>query len=210
VNEPRRALAATLRHIDCLLGDGRSRDEVLDLDQLSIAGGEPQDVVKQLLAGEEPSAEDVSDRIVRRFGHLRHTRRRPDGSMYSYEQIAASFGATRARLSNLVNTWKKTQGQDEGHGASRAGGPLAATQAGIETFFFGEPNGWLSADPASALNRALQPVLAELREAAGQESYSDQRAYALRAARLPAEKRKLLEAFMDALEGEVREEQQGQ
>ncbi|XDO64386.1 hypothetical protein HEP84_57380 [Streptomyces sp. RLB1-33] len=36
---------------------------------------------------------------------------------------------------------------------------MASTQAGIETFFFGQPNGWLSADPQASLNHALQPIL---------------------------------------------------
>jgi hypothetical protein len=36
---------------------------------------------------------------------------------------------------------------------------LASTQAGIETFFFGQPNGWLSADPQASLNHTLQPIL---------------------------------------------------
>lgn len=36
---------------------------------------------------------------------------------------------------------------------------MASTQAGIETFFFGQPNGWLSAEPRASLDNALQPIL---------------------------------------------------
>ncbi|MER5664990.1 hypothetical protein [Streptomyces mirabilis] len=36
---------------------------------------------------------------------------------------------------------------------------MASTQAGIETFFFGQPNGWLSAEPQASLDNALQSVL---------------------------------------------------
>ncbi|GHD55876.1 hypothetical protein GCM10010317_041570 [Streptomyces mirabilis] len=185
MRETRRALAETLRRIGSLIGDGQSRDDVLDVEQLSKESGVPRDVVRMLLDGEEPPAEDITDRIVRRIVHLRETRLRPDGTRHSYDEIAASYGASRASLSNLVNSRRKTpspqmpsrqalsrQGLSEQvpsgqvpsqqtgeRRPARSGGPLASTQAGIETFFFGQPNGWLSAEPQASLDNALQSVL---------------------------------------------------
>nr|WP_168499479.1 hypothetical protein [Streptomyces sp. RLB1-33]QIY75661.1 hypothetical protein HEP84_48255 [Streptomyces sp. RLB1-33] len=170
MRETRRALAETLGRIGSLIGDGRSRDDVLDVEQLSNESGVPRDVVRMLLDGEEPPAEDITDRIVRRIAHLRETRLRPDGTRHSYDEIAASYGASRASLSNLVNSRRKTPSpqmpsrqplsqRTVERRPARSGGPLASTQAGIETFFFGQPNGWLSADPQASLNHALQPIL---------------------------------------------------
>ncbi|MFE5082782.1 hypothetical protein [Streptomyces mirabilis] len=185
MRETRRALAETLSRIGSLIGDGRSRDDVLDVEQLSNESGVPRDVVRMLLDGEEPPAEDVTDRIVRRIVHLRETRLRPDGTRHSYDEIAASYGASRASLSNLVNSRRKTPSpqapssqtpsrqalsqqvsseqvpsqQTGERRPARSGGPLASTQAGIETFFFGQPNGWLSAEPQASLDNALQSVL---------------------------------------------------
>ncbi|MFF2518051.1 hypothetical protein [Streptomyces sp. NPDC058086] len=170
MRETRRALAETLGRIGSLIGDGRSRDDVLDVEQLSNESGVPRDVVRMLLDGEEPPAEDITDRIVRRIVHLRETRLRPDGTRHSYDEIAASYGASRASLSNLVNSRRKTPSQEMParqapsqqtveRRPARSGGPLASTQAGIEAFFFGQPNGWLSADPQASLNHALQPIL---------------------------------------------------
>ncbi|WP_332881028.1 hypothetical protein [Streptomyces sp. NBC_00564] len=213
MRDPRSALAETLSQVDSFLGEGRSRLDVLaaagtGVEQLSITTGEPQDVVVALLEGGEAPAEDVTDRIIRRIVHLRETRRRPDGSRRSYDEIAASYNATRASLSNLINSRKKTQVKDgaEQH-AGRAGGPLASTTAGIERFFFGAPNGWLSAEPESALNDALQPVLAFLRSSSGSEPYSARRAVALRtAAALPDDKWQLVQGFIETLELQVRRE----
>ena len=84
MREPRRALAETLSHIHSLLSAGQRCEDVLDLDQLALDSGETRQVVEILLAGEEPPAEDVTARIVRRFAHLRETRRRDDGTRYSY------------------------------------------------------------------------------------------------------------------------------
>ncbi|MCT9108721.1 hypothetical protein N4G69_24385 [Streptomyces mirabilis] len=185
MRETRRALAETLSRIGSLIGDGRSRDDVLDVEQLSNESGVPRDVVRMLLDGEEPPAEDITDRIVRRIVHLRETRLRPDGTRHSYDEIAASYGASRASLSNLVNSRRKTPSpqtpsphtpsrralsqqvsseqvpsqQTGERRPARSGGPLASTQAGIETFFFGQPNGWLSAEPQASLDDALQSVL---------------------------------------------------
>ncbi|GAX56220.1 hypothetical protein [Streptomyces olivochromogenes] len=180
MRQTRRALAETLSRIGSLIGDGQSRDDVLDVEQLSNESGVPRDVVRMLLDGEEPPVEDITDRIVRRIVHLRETRLRPDGTRHSYDEIAASYGASRASLSNLVNSRRKTPSpqmpsrqalspqvpseqvpsrQTGERRPARSGGPLASTQAGIESFFFGQPNGWLSAEPQASLDNALQPVL---------------------------------------------------
>ncbi|MEU6367028.1 hypothetical protein ABZ876_15165 [Streptomyces sp. NPDC046931] len=214
MRDPRQSLAETLRHIDSLLGDGQSRGDVLDARQLSITSGVPQDVVEILLNGRQAPDEDITDRIIRRITHLRETRRRPDGSRHSYDEIASSFGATRASLSNLVNGRGRARGstqpaREAGQRQSRSGGPLASTQAGVERFFFGEPNGWLSAEPESALNEALRPVLAGLRTAGGPDSYSGNRAMALRtAATLPDDEWELVERFINTLVRQVREERE--
>ncbi|MGW5231445.1 hypothetical protein ACWEQU_03890 [Streptomyces nodosus] len=209
MRDPRQALAETLGLLDSLLGNGQHRDDVLDVGRLSVECGVPPDAVRTLLQGGRLPTEDITDRIVRRIAHLRETRRRPDGSRHSYEEIASSFGATRASLSNLVNgrmNPKKTgDAADPGRRPARPGGPLASTQAGVERFFFGEPNGWLSAEPESALDEALQPVLARLRAAADPET--DRRAPALRAAAaLPEDEWRLLERFIDTLVRKAREE----
>jgi hypothetical protein len=141
---------------------------VLDVEHLSNESGVPQDVIKMLLDGEEPPAEDITDRIIRRIVHLRETRLRPDGTRHSYDEIAASYGASRASLSNLVNS-RKNRNQERmppqrtaEPRPARSGGPLASTQAGIEKFFFGQPNGWLSVEPETSVGNALQPILHQL------------------------------------------------
>lgn len=76
----------------------------------------------------------------------------------------------------------------------------------VERFFFGEPNGWLSAEPASALNEALQRVLKALPATAGEQD-AEPRAVALRtAAALPDEKWKLLQGVIETLERQARDE----
>ncbi|MGW1503342.1 hypothetical protein ACWCQW_33145 [Streptomyces mirabilis] len=203
MRETRRALAETLSRIGSLVGDGRSRDDVLDVEQLSNESGVPRDVVRMLLDGEEPPAEDITDRIVRRIVHLRETRLRPDGTRHSYDEIAASYGASRASLSNLVNSRRKAPSpqtpsrqvpseqvpsqQTGERRPARSGGPLASTQAGIETFFFGQPNGWLSAEPQASLDNALQSVLHGLEGEAADPMARLRRTHGLRelAARAP-------------------------
>ncbi|MGC4987275.1 hypothetical protein ACLQ18_43015 [Streptomyces sp. DT193] len=205
MRDPRSALAETVSWIDLLLTDGRTREDVLDLRELSVQSGVPSELITVLLDGDEAPAEDISERIISRIVHLRETRLRPDGTRHSYEEIASSFGASRASLSNMVNGRRKA---DSGTGTrpARSGGPLASTQAGIERFFFGEPNGWLSAEPETALNDALQPVLAELRTSAGDTVGAD-RAVALRAAAaLPPDKWQLLQGVIATLEKQVRNE----
>ncbi|WP_217568779.1 hypothetical protein [Streptomyces sp. GbtcB7] len=230
MRETRRALAETLRRIGSLIGDGQSRDDVLDVEQLSKESGVPRDVVRMLLDGEEPPAEDITDRIVRRIVHLRETRLRPDGTRHSYDEIAASYGASRASLSNLVNSRRKTpspqmpsqqalsrQGLSEQvpseqvpsqqtgeRRPARSGGPLASTQAGIETFFFGQPNGWLSAEPQASLDNALQPVLRGLEGKAADpmarlRSTHGLRELAARAPQLAEEELQLVTDWIDTI-----------
>ncbi|MFJ8025123.1 hypothetical protein [Streptomyces sp. NPDC096311] len=225
MRETRRALAETLRRIGSLIGDGQSRDDVLDVEQLSNESGVPRDVVRMLLDGEEPPAEDITDRIVRRIVHLRETRLRPDGTRHSYDEIAASYGASRASLSNLVNSRRKTPSsrmpsrqslsqqlpseqvswqQTGERRPARSGGPLASTQAGIETFFFGQPNGWLSAEPQASLDNALQSVLRGLEGEAADpmarlRSTHGLRELAARAPQLAEEELQLVTDWIDTI-----------
>ncbi|MFF3582434.1 hypothetical protein [Streptomyces mirabilis] len=225
MRETRRALAETLSRIGSLIGDGQSRDDVLDVEQLSNESGVPRDVVRMLLDGEEPPAEDITDRIVRRIVHLRETRLRPDGTRHSYDEIAASYGASRASLSNLVNSRRKTPSpqtpsrralseqvpseqvpsqQTGERRPARSGGPLASTQAGIETFFFGQPNGWLSAEPQASLDNALQSVLRGLEGEAADpmarlRSTHGLRELAARAPQLAEEELQLVTDWIDTI-----------
>ncbi|WP_329529518.1 hypothetical protein [Streptomyces sp. NBC_01462] len=208
MRDPRRALAETLSQIDTLLGEGVSREDALCVPELSAESGVPQDVVKALLDGQEAPPEDITDRIISRIVHLRETRRRPDGSQHSYEEIALSFGASRASLKTLVSRQRKAAAAELDAGPrGRASGPLASTTAGVEKFFFGEPSGWLSAEPESALNDALQGVVAKLRAAARGEPYIAPRESAMRtAAALPDDKWELVQGLIEALEKQVRRE----
>ncbi|MDQ0956033.1 hypothetical protein QFZ24_010042 [Streptomyces phaeochromogenes] len=168
MRDPRSALAETVSRIDSLLKDGQTRGNVLDLDVLWRDSGVSRDVIPLLLDGKQLPAEEITERIIGRIIHLRETRLRPDGTRHSFDEIAASYGASRASLSNLVNSRKDRQQERTSSPESadprptRSGGPLASTQAGIERFFFGQPTGWLSAEPETALNNALQSVLREL------------------------------------------------
>ncbi|MFJ8200897.1 XRE family transcriptional regulator [Streptomyces sp. NPDC096152] len=190
---PHAALTETLRRVDALLlKSGRTRSEVLDADRLSWETGVPAPVVAALLGGQDVPEEGFGERIRTRILHLRRTHRRPDGSRYSYSEIGASFGASGAAISAIVN------------GRSKCG-PLAATQAGIEKFFFGQANGFLSAEAVPALNAALQPVLGRLEHetdplAEALSRYDDVRGVALRQARdLPEERWNVLNATLKAL-----------
>lgn len=198
---PRAALATTLSRIDGLLLDlGRTRGDVLDIGGLHRETGVPPDVITGLLRGEEVAEEPFGDRVRHRIRHLRDTRRRPDGTRPSYQEIATSFGLSGAAISAIVRS-------------SAQGGPLAATQAGIETYFFGRPNGFLSVEAVPALDAALQPVLRRLRlearSAAGRtpasgaawlSDHDDVRGVALRRAHaLPEKQWRVLNAALTAL-----------
>jgi transcriptional regulator with XRE-family HTH domain len=172
---------------------GRSREDVLRVDKLAQETTLPPDVVAALLNGKDVPEEDVGSRIRGRLLRLRETRLRPDGKRYSYSEIGESFGSSGAAISAIVN------------GSSR-NGPLAATQAGIEKFFFGRANGFLSAEAAPTLDAALQSVLKDLeREATERRSaplseFDDVRGIALRQARdLPEEQWNVLRATLSAL-----------
>ncbi|MEH0424708.1 XRE family transcriptional regulator [Streptomyces sp. B21-083] len=193
MRDPRAALTETLRRIDtCLQQVGKSRDDVLNTDELARETGIPLASVAALLAHQEVPEEEFSDRIRNRILHLRETRRRPDGSAFSYSEIGESFGSSGAAISAIVHSKGKN-------------GPLAVTQAGIEKFFFGQANGFLSAEAVPALNAALQPVLERLEHetdplAEVVSGYRDVRGVALRQARdLPEGQWKVLRATLEAL-----------
>ncbi|MET8289460.1 XRE family transcriptional regulator [Streptomyces sp. NPDC005132] len=187
------ALTETLRRLDALLQKaGKDRSDVVDVEALSYESGVPPEVVTVLLRGESVPEEAFGTRIRSRITHLRETRRRPDGNRYSYNEIGEHFGSSGAAISAIVNSGGRS-------------GPLAATQAGIESFFFGTPNGFLSAETAPALDTALQPVLRELERAddSGQDGlfgFDDVRGGALRRAQgLPEHSWKVLNATLKAL-----------
>ncbi|MFG2440577.1 hypothetical protein [Streptomyces sp. NPDC048508] len=207
MRDPRSALAETVGRIDSLLvKNGRTREDALDVRELSVRSGVPQHLIPVLLDGGALPPEDITERITNRIVHLRETRLRPDGSRHSYEEIASSFGASRASLSNLVNGRKKVSSPALAR-STRSGGPLASTQAGIERFFFGEPNGWLSAEPETALNDALQRVLTDLESTDSSDNLGADRAVALRtAAGLPDDKWQLLQGVIKTLEEQARDD----
>ncbi|MEU5191764.1 hypothetical protein AB0G83_32195 [Streptomyces klenkii] len=193
MKDPDAALAETLRRIDALLGrSGKTRDDALSVDDLAREAGISPLTVLALLECQHVSEEGVGERIRRRILHLRETHRRPNGSRYSYSEIGESFGSSGAAISAIVNGQSKS-------------GPLAATQAGIEKFFFGQANGFLSAEAVPALNMALQSVLRRLEREADPlaeilSSYGDVRGVALRQARdLPEERWNVLNATLKAL-----------
>ncbi|MGW3308320.1 XRE family transcriptional regulator [Streptomyces sp. NPDC001073] len=194
MRDPRAALAETLDSIDRLrLKMGRSREDVLNVNELAQETTLSPDVVAALLNGQEVSEEAVGSRIRARLLHLRETHRRSDGKRYSYSEIGESFGSSGAAISAIVN------------GSSR-NGPLAATQAGIEKFFFGRANGFLSAEAAPTLDAALQPVLKALERDISEtrstplSEFDDVRGIALRHARdLPEEQWNVLNATLEAL-----------
>ncbi|MER6441063.1 hypothetical protein ABT275_32450 [Streptomyces sp. NPDC001185] len=187
------ALTETLRRLDTLLQQaGKERDDVLNLEALSYESGIPPEAVTTLLQGDSVPEDDFGARIRSRITHLRETRRRPDGTRFTYSEIGEHFGSSGAAISALIN------------GGGRSG-PLAATQAGIESFFFGTPNGFLSAETAPALDAALQSVLRDL-ERADESSkdalfgFDDVRGVALRRAQgLPEHSWKVLQATLKAL-----------
>jgi hypothetical protein len=192
VRDPRSALTETLRCIDALLQEaGKSRDDVLDADDLAKKTGIPVTVVAALLAGRSVAEEEFGARVRYRILHLMETRRREDGSRHTYSEIGESFGSSGAAISAIVNSKGKN-------------GPLAHTQAGIEKFFFGHANGFLSAEAVPALNAALQPVLEQLEDntdplAETLSKYDDVRGFALRARRLPEARWRVLNATLEAL-----------
>ncbi|MEU1535357.1 XRE family transcriptional regulator [Streptomyces fagopyri] len=186
-------LTETLRRLETLLQKtGKDRDDVVNVETLSYESGIPPEAVTALLRGESVPEEDFGARIRRRITHLRETRRRSDGNRYSYNEIGEHFGSSGAAISAIVNSGGRS-------------GPLAATQAGIESFFFGTPNGFLSAESGPALDAALQPVLRELErgDEDGRDAlfgFDDVRGVALRRAQgLPEHSWKVLNATLKAL-----------
>ncbi|MFE2581400.1 hypothetical protein [Streptomyces sp. NPDC059378] len=193
MRDPRAALAETLHSIDRFLQEtGRSRDDVLDVEALSGETGIPPEVVRRLLDGEDVPEEEFGVRIRDRIQHLRKTHLREDGAPHSLSAIGESFGSSGAAISAILN------GQGRG--------PLAATQAGIEKFFFGRATGFLSLEAVPALDAALQSVIKPLKEDAHPgvvevpSSRNDVRSIALRQARdLPEERWHVLSATLKAL-----------
>ncbi len=193
MRDPRAALTDTLLRIEaCLRMAGRTRDDELKVNELARETGIPPADVAALLDHQEVPEEEFSDRLRNRILHLRETRRRPDGTAFSLSEIGESFGSSGAAISAII----KGKGKN---------GPLAATSAGIEKFFFGSPNGFLSAEAVPALNAALQPVLKRLEHetdplAKMVSGHRDVRGVALRQARdLPEGQWKVLHATLEAL-----------
>lgn len=149
MSDARDALAETVRRIRSLAQAAGLRErDVLDIGRLSYESGVEVSTVQSFFNGETLPEEDVQPRVTQRFGLLRATRLRPDGKMFSLRQIAESFGGTGASLTNLVNgeSLPRVEGLD-----------------GIQRFFKVD-DGFLLADNAVALNRALQPVLQQLED----------------------------------------------
>ncbi len=143
------ALAESLTAIHTLADEaGLSRDEVLDVPRLSYETGIPRHTVVALLEGRRVEELELGERVSQRFTFLRETRLRPsDGKAYSLRDLGTAIGASHQGLVPLANG---------------TGKPGLRHAFSIEKFF-GVPTGFLTAEAAPALERALQTVLLELR-----------------------------------------------
>ncbi|MET7622536.1 helix-turn-helix transcriptional regulator [Streptomyces sp. NPDC005408] len=151
MSDARHALAETLRAIHLLIDEADLRPaEVLNVADLSIATGVPEETVSALLRGEDVVEVQLVGRVSQRFRLLRETRLRHDGKTHSIREIATAIGTSHQALTPI---------------AKGTGKPGLETAVNIETFF-GVPTGFLTKEAVPALNEALQLVLHNLKGAA--------------------------------------------
>lgn len=128
---------------------GRAPEKVLDERALAEASGVPQPVVGALLAGRAVPPGDPDKRFIRRMAMLRDSRRKPNGRMYTHEEIAEGSHMSRQQCSALLAGERR---------------PKARHQFHLERFFQ-VPDGFLTATDTDALRRCLLDIeLALLRE----------------------------------------------
>ncbi|MGW3627616.1 helix-turn-helix domain-containing protein [Streptomyces sp. NPDC000880] len=143
-------LPETLARIGELISKhGLDRSSVLNAKDLSYETGIPPRQVQALLDGKNVAQEGVETRIRRRVRFLYDTRL-PEGSNdpYDVKEIAAGIGVSPVWVRKMLNG-EVTPNMAHAHGLMK---------------FFGVDEGldFLSAEPADALNRALQPALKNL------------------------------------------------
>ncbi|MFE1173942.1 helix-turn-helix domain-containing protein [Streptomyces sp. NPDC058773] len=169
---PADGLRAVVAAIDELLRDLDLGRDVIDIEHLSHRTGLTVPRVRALLdhSGEEPEAADdrsghtdgesrssddasgsgsekVQDSFQNRLVFLRETRRKPDGKMYTLDEIGAGAGISHGQVGYLLNGKRKSPGLD--------------VTRKLEKFFEVEP-GFFTATERQALYRALQSTHEQL------------------------------------------------
>lgn len=144
---PADGLQAVVAAIDELLRDLELGRDVIDLDHLSHRTGLTVARVEALLDHTGKDSEEVQDSFQDRLVFLRETRRKPDGKMYTLDEIGAGAGISHGQVGYLLNGKRKSPGLD--------------VTRKLEKFFEVEP-GFFTATERQALYRALQSTHEQL------------------------------------------------
>ncbi|MEU3987616.1 helix-turn-helix transcriptional regulator [Streptomyces platensis] len=144
---PADGLRAVVAAIDELLRDLDLGRDVIDIDHLSHRTGLPVPRVQALLDDTGEASEQEQDSFQDRLVFLRETRRKPDGKMYTLDEIGAGAGISHGQVGYLLNGKRKSPGLD--------------VTRKLEKFFEVEP-GFFTATGRQALYRALQSTHEQL------------------------------------------------
>ncbi|WP_328545983.1 helix-turn-helix transcriptional regulator [Streptomyces platensis] len=144
---PADGLRAVVAAIDELLRDLDLGRDVIDIDHLSHRTGLPVPRVQALLDETGEESEQEQDSFQDRLVFLRETRRKPDGKMYTLDEIGAGAGISHGQVGYLLNGKRKSPGLD--------------VTRKLEKFFEVEP-GFFTATGRQALYRALQSTHEQL------------------------------------------------
>lgn len=144
---PADGLRAVVAAIDGLLRDLDLGRDVIDLDHLSHRTGLTVPRVQALLDDGGEESEQEQDSFQDRLVFLRETRRKPDGKMYTLDEIGAGAGISHGQVGYLLNGKRKSPGLD--------------VTRKLEKFFEVEP-GFFTATERQALYRALQSTHEQL------------------------------------------------
>ncbi|MFJ6791454.1 helix-turn-helix domain-containing protein [Streptomyces angustmyceticus] len=145
--DPADGLQAVVAAIDELLRDLDLGRDVIDLDHLSHRTGLTVPRVRELLDDTGEDSGNVQDSFQERLVFLRETRRKPDGKMYTLDEIGAGAGISHGQVGYLLNGKRKSPGLD--------------VTRKLEKFFEVEP-GFFTATERQALYRALQSTHEQL------------------------------------------------
>ncbi|MFI5520829.1 helix-turn-helix domain-containing protein [Streptomyces platensis] len=144
---PADGLRAVVAAIDELLRDLDLGRDVIDIEHLSHRTGLPVPRVRALIDDTGEESETVQDSFQDRLVFLRETRRKPDGKMYTLDEIGAGAGISHGQVGYLLNGKRKSPGLD--------------VTRKLEKFFEVEP-GFFTATERQALYRALQSTYEQL------------------------------------------------